>query len=1447
MAYQWGKRNNYHGNNSDQDRPNQFASRPFIVRPPEQEKTPQEPRTLSGESANQLRLSSITRPTPTVQPQTTPQSETELEQEEQNQESNDTIKLSSSGNPEQPNNHHSPNPTATIQTKLTIGEPGDKYEQEADTVAQKVMSGNTLQLSYWPEKTTPKNPVIARRKLPNTENTHQQIQTKSNAGTNQATPNLEHQLNSKKGGGGSLDSDTRTFMEDRFNADFSSVRVHTDNTAVQMSKELGAQAFTHGNDIFFGAGKTPGKNELTAHELTHTIQQTGGVKLQRKPDLPANKITQANYPTIQNKITTGIQPRIQRKTDPGQIFEQLKNTPPTQINTAYADAQANSNAAWSAQKEELQQSIPELPAPTGLQGQQTAESKQTAAPTAPDAANPEPSLPAANQPQTAPPQPQSAPSVNPAPPHPITPTRIAGGNQTQNADGTAANQPDPQVAASAQAALNQINLDSSQISTQAGPPPVVDLNDPAINPAQLDTEQQQTDQQVQQAKTQAAQDINKDYGENNIFPQASNEILKTNKQLTLAEIPGAPAEKAPTIPPEIAAQLDQSLAPHLQEKISPEQQKYITGKNQFDQDSTNAKTDADQQIQQLTEETKQKQLESQQQAQTDVQAAKQEWQAELDAAEQDYQQKAGKATADQRKKIETEKQKGDQEAAKHLADAEKQAEQEKQTAEGEAQKKKDEGEKESGGFLGWLADKAAAFIDGIKQAVNFIYDKLREAVKFIFEQAKKLALAAIELTQKAIVGLIQAYGEILKGIVSVVFAAFPEISKRINEKIDQAVNLAVQAVNAAADLLKQGVAGILDFLANTLDSLLKLVQDIYNGAFTVIGMILRGEFTELLEKLGNLVEAAKAAPPQFETAGLEELLGGNLDEPLSPMELAQAGVAPPGGDASAAGGGDTSELPQAPWSEANVGVDAVENNMQLSPELTAELIQQTNDNGEVELASSSDSSRSMEAIMSEVTGNKEGESQQGEGQQQQHPDDGLTPRQRAEIRWNLMKQGISQWWSNNWPTVLLGATAAIGGFIALNVATGGAITAALPAIMGVVGPLFTGVTVAQIGGHIRDYLAKGWEGDIQGGGKSLAKGLAAGAIELVSALTFKAGEAAISGARRVARGAVQGATRLARGAMNVAARGAKFIIEKGKVLFKGIAGTGIGRHFKRLRELGANLLERMRFKRFKIKLKGLKFQLWGEINPYILIAEGKIQEVAEGTQGAIRVTDDQLRLLRELPTRVSLVNQDLKQIKELLDKGLVDDQQLRQIGFPDDLIQKIKAPDIPLLDNIETARQFVSDKIKSGDKIVIDLFGGKNSDIPGAINFDLVAEQGIKGNLSELTTIFPPNSVDEIIASGPQAEFLSEAAKILKPGGRIYINANFSNLYKYGIKMKPKKIPDFAEIEKTMGLRLVNGEPNSFNFDNLRQEPRFENLNFMTTDGREINKDTVKTLIFERI
>jgi hypothetical protein len=149
-------------------------------------------------------------------------------------------------------------------------------EEEQDQLQAKPLAGLTIQRSAAPEE----------------EQQPEQVQAKpspqrSAATSNDTSDNLENQLTSSKGGGSPLPDNVRAFMEPRFGVDFSSVRVHTDSQAVQMNQAVGAQAFTHGNDIYFGAGKSPAICDLTAHELTHVVQQNGGAsnlaaKIQRK-------------------------------------------------------------------------------------------------------------------------------------------------------------------------------------------------------------------------------------------------------------------------------------------------------------------------------------------------------------------------------------------------------------------------------------------------------------------------------------------------------------------------------------------------------------------------------------------------------------------------------------------------------------------------------------------------------------------------------------------------------------------------------------------------------------------------------------------------------------------------------------------------------------------------------------------------------------------------------------------------------------------------------------------------------------------------------------------------------------------------------------------------------------------------------------------------------------
>ncbi len=196
-----------------------------------------------------------------------------------------------------------------VQAKLTVGAPDDLYEQEADRVADQVISmappapvqrlaTGAVEVQRDPLAATI-TPLVQRAM----EEEEEPLQAKAmQRQTNSSNaPTLETRLNQSQGGGSPLPSETRSFMESRFGIDFSQVRIHTDSASVQMNQELSAQAFTHGRDVYFGAGKFDPSSDsgkhLLAHELTHVVQQTGSAqrKLVQRAIGPQHDLTQGTF------------------------------------------------------------------------------------------------------------------------------------------------------------------------------------------------------------------------------------------------------------------------------------------------------------------------------------------------------------------------------------------------------------------------------------------------------------------------------------------------------------------------------------------------------------------------------------------------------------------------------------------------------------------------------------------------------------------------------------------------------------------------------------------------------------------------------------------------------------------------------------------------------------------------------------------------------------------------------------------------------------------------------------------------------------------------------------------------------------------------------------------------------------------------------------------------
>jgi hypothetical protein len=137
-----------------------------------------------------------------------------------------------------------------LQKKLAVGSTLDPHEAEADAMAAEVLGGR-MGL----------RPRAISQEIEQTE-----------------APPIVHEV--LRAAGQPLDGGTRALMEPRFRRDLSGVRVHTGARADESARAIGARAYAVGQDAVFAKGQyNPGSREglrLLAHELSHTVQQTGG-------------------------------------------------------------------------------------------------------------------------------------------------------------------------------------------------------------------------------------------------------------------------------------------------------------------------------------------------------------------------------------------------------------------------------------------------------------------------------------------------------------------------------------------------------------------------------------------------------------------------------------------------------------------------------------------------------------------------------------------------------------------------------------------------------------------------------------------------------------------------------------------------------------------------------------------------------------------------------------------------------------------------------------------------------------------------------------------------------------------------------------------------------------------------------------------------------------------
>ncbi len=171
---------------------------------------------------------------------------------------------------------------AVQKKSLTVSNPGDADEKEADDVARKVAGGESATV----------------------HGTGGTINRKGQ-GDAETTPEFQSKLESSKGKGQSLPEHLQDELGGKMGANFSGVKIHTGGEAHGMNENVNAKAFTHGQDVYFREGEynaqsSSGK-ELLAHELVHTVQQSGensADNIQRSANLQIEKTIDLDSPPM---------------------------------------------------------------------------------------------------------------------------------------------------------------------------------------------------------------------------------------------------------------------------------------------------------------------------------------------------------------------------------------------------------------------------------------------------------------------------------------------------------------------------------------------------------------------------------------------------------------------------------------------------------------------------------------------------------------------------------------------------------------------------------------------------------------------------------------------------------------------------------------------------------------------------------------------------------------------------------------------------------------------------------------------------------------------------------------------------------------------------------------------------------------------------------------------
>lgn len=185
---------------------------------------------------------------------------------------------------------------SSVQPRLEVGPVGDRYEQEADSIAVKVMAMPAPNAAATAAEGSVQRACSAcsssrdeprARRLADAEAETDRVVRARRDGGGETIAASDTELTS---GGSAMPAATRSFFESRMGRDLGDVRIHSGGDAAARNDSISARAFTYKNHVWLGAGESASPTFTMAHELAHVMQQTspGPVGPQRREEAEAS-------------------------------------------------------------------------------------------------------------------------------------------------------------------------------------------------------------------------------------------------------------------------------------------------------------------------------------------------------------------------------------------------------------------------------------------------------------------------------------------------------------------------------------------------------------------------------------------------------------------------------------------------------------------------------------------------------------------------------------------------------------------------------------------------------------------------------------------------------------------------------------------------------------------------------------------------------------------------------------------------------------------------------------------------------------------------------------------------------------------------------------------------------------------------------------------------------